>query len=418
MLALKGRRQVGCITSADRGVSSTACMCVSATGHFIPPMLIFPRARLTDQLKKGAPVDSIFSCNESGWMTGPNFNLWFNHFLKHTRPTAESPVLLLLDGHASHIKNLTFIEKARSNSVTVICFPPHCSHKLQPLDVAFMGPFKTHYSQILEKLLKDNPGKIATLNDISGLVGEAFLKTAVPITAVNAFKKTGIVPFNRYIFNDTDFAPSMVTDLPMDDDDSDGPFLGFEDEIGESSSAQPSTKNPQLNDVATSSSQQSTSQGNPGSQEITNVDPCRSATVQPTTGKAFNVSPDEIHPLPKTRTRKLTRKRRSGKTAIITESPYRNELQKASAAKDIASLQKDRRKRLISSSKAASETPKRGRGRPKGTTIKRGNILQDSLCEFCGDVFSASEEGCGWQKCPDCNTWFHDCNGVNCPSCQ
>ncbi|XP_062542378.1 uncharacterized protein LOC134210347 [Armigeres subalbatus] len=197
VLALKGRRQVGCITSADRGVLSTACMCVSAAGHFLPPMLIFPRSRLTDQLKKGAPAESVFSCNGSGWMTIADFNIWFNHFLAQTRPSPQAPVLLLLDGHASHVKNLTLIEKARNNNVTILCFPPHCSHKLQPLDVAFMGPFKTNVSLSIEKYLKQNPGKVVTLNEISSLVGNAFSQTAVPATAINGFRKTGIVPFNK-----------------------------------------------------------------------------------------------------------------------------------------------------------------------------------------------------------------------------
>lgn len=131
---------------------------------------------MTAQLKEGAPPDSIFSCNTSGWMTIPDFNDWFDHFLKHTSPSSENPVLLLLDGHASHNKNLAFIEKARDNYVTVICFPPHCTHKLQPLDVAFMSPLKTNFSQEIEKHLKKDPGKTVTLNDISSLLGSAFFE--------------------------------------------------------------------------------------------------------------------------------------------------------------------------------------------------------------------------------------------------
>nr|XP_029709147.1 uncharacterized protein LOC115255307 [Aedes albopictus] len=99
VLSLRGKRQVGCISSAERGVLSTACICMSATGNFIPPMLIFPRARLTEQLKRGAPPETKFSCNKIGWMTVDDFSAWFDHFLKHARPTKENPVLLLLDGH-------------------------------------------------------------------------------------------------------------------------------------------------------------------------------------------------------------------------------------------------------------------------------------------------------------------------------
>lgn len=42
VIALKGKRQVGCITSAERGETVTAEVCMSASGLYMPPMLIFP----------------------------------------------------------------------------------------------------------------------------------------------------------------------------------------------------------------------------------------------------------------------------------------------------------------------------------------------------------------------------------------
>lgn len=131
---------------------STACICMSAAGHFVPPMLIFPRMRMTEQLKEGAPPYTVFRCNASGWMTIEDFNEWFDYFLKFARPTLEHPLLLLLDGHVSHTKNLAFIDKARANNVTVLSLPPHCSHKLQPMDISFMGPLKTQFRKLLKHI--------------------------------------------------------------------------------------------------------------------------------------------------------------------------------------------------------------------------------------------------------------------------
>lgn len=418
---MKGKRQVGCITSADRGILSTACMCISASGYFLPPMLIFPRKRLTEQLKKGAPIDSIFSCNDSGWMTASDFNIWFDHFLRHTRPTSTSPILLLLDGHSTHVQNLKFVEKAHENNVTVICFPPHCSHKLQPLDVAFMGPFKTNFSQAVEMFLKNNPGRTVTLNDISSLVGNAFSKTSVPSTAINGFKKCGIVPYNRSIFNETDFAPSMVTDVPMKNDSDDTTF-GIKNEIEANTSCYVSTSASQKENSPTADTKSidecaSSSRVEPD-MDRSDLGQILSFSEQLTMKKAFNVPPEEILPLPKNTGRNTTRNRKRGKTAIITESPYRKNLQNSLASKDINTLQKGHRKQLKMKSEALSETTKRGRRCSKGTKIKKVDSLQDSLCEICGNLFSNSNEGRGWHKCQDCNTWFHDCNGVHCLSCQ
>lgn len=103
---MKGRRQVGAIASAERGVNTTAMMAVSADGQYMPPMFIFPRQRMNDALKIGAPTGLIFTCNPSGWSNVATCSTWFDHFLAHARPTADAPVLLILDGHSSHTKNI------------------------------------------------------------------------------------------------------------------------------------------------------------------------------------------------------------------------------------------------------------------------------------------------------------------------
>ncbi|KAJ8965439.1 hypothetical protein NQ314_004127 [Rhamnusium bicolor] len=59
----------------------------------------------------------------------------------------ESPVLLILDAHYSHTRNIDVIDLARANHVTIIVLPPHCTLKLQPLDKIFMGVLKTYYSE-------------------------------------------------------------------------------------------------------------------------------------------------------------------------------------------------------------------------------------------------------------------------------
>ncbi|KAI5733985.1 hypothetical protein M8J77_001063 [Diaphorina citri] len=74
--------------------------------------------------------------------------LLFKQFLLFANPQPTKPVLLLLDGHASHPKNLELIKMARDNNVVLLLwFPPHCTHRMQPLDVSLMGPLSTYYEQ-------------------------------------------------------------------------------------------------------------------------------------------------------------------------------------------------------------------------------------------------------------------------------
>lgn len=121
---------------------------MSASGHYIPSLFVFPRVRPPKNLNilDRAPPGSFATYHPRGWMQTDIFLTWFDHFLSHTKPTKEIPILLLLDGHSTHTKNLSFINKARENHVIVICFPPHCSHNIQPLDVGFMSPLSQYYS--------------------------------------------------------------------------------------------------------------------------------------------------------------------------------------------------------------------------------------------------------------------------------
>ncbi|XP_062539071.1 tigger transposable element-derived protein 6-like [Armigeres subalbatus] len=142
VFAKKGQRQVAAISSAERGTNTTVILAMSASGDYVPPAFVFPRARLTEALKSGAPDNSLFLCNPSGWSTIETCSAWFDHFLRYAKPTAGQPILLILDGHSSHTKNIHMLEKASASNVRILSIPPHTSHKLQPLYVSVMGPVK------------------------------------------------------------------------------------------------------------------------------------------------------------------------------------------------------------------------------------------------------------------------------------
>lgn len=50
-----------------------------------------------------APVRSIAYCQENGWMNSEIFLKWLKHFVQHVKPSVENKVLLILDGHSSHM---------------------------------------------------------------------------------------------------------------------------------------------------------------------------------------------------------------------------------------------------------------------------------------------------------------------------
>ena len=103
------------------------------------------------------------------------------------------------------------IDLARANEIVLLCSSPHCSHKMQPLDVSFMKPLPIYYDQELEKWLRNHPDRVVTTFQVAELFGIAYSKAATAQTAINEFKKTGLFPTNRDIFEPHYFAPAVTS---------------------------------------------------------------------------------------------------------------------------------------------------------------------------------------------------------------
>ncbi|GBP86800.1 hypothetical protein EVAR_99880_1 [Eumeta japonica] len=164
----------------------------------------------------GSPYDARGngSVNPSGWMKEENFLKYAKHFAKHAKPSKDRPLLLLLDNHDSHL-SIEVLDYFKDNGVTVLSFPSHCSHKLQPLDRSVYGPLKKYFNTSSDNWLASHPGKTLTIYDIPELV-----KIALPLAATleniqAGFKVTGISPLNENIFPESEFMGAYVTDRPL-----------------------------------------------------------------------------------------------------------------------------------------------------------------------------------------------------------
>jgi len=220
VLAAKGQRGVGAITSAERGKTITAICCMSAAGHFVPPMLIFPRKRVKSELMDRAPVGAVAAGSSSGWVNEDIFGKWFDHFISIVQPISrQQPTLLILDGHSSHTKNLSVIMKARQNNVKILSLPSHCTHRLQPLDVSFFKSANTFYDAAVQNWIRHHARPV-TEWQVAELFAEAYNRAATLKNAQSGFMECGINPYNPNKFDDEDFLPSELTDRPLIDTDS------------------------------------------------------------------------------------------------------------------------------------------------------------------------------------------------------
>lgn len=112
---------------------------------------------------------------------------------------ADKPILLLLDGHASHCV-LGTVELCAQNNITTVLLPAHTSHVLQPLDVGIFQSYKAAW----RKSNGDSSLRDLTLRGVTAasqnrvfMLGRsliAFTSSFTKSRIKRAFKHTGIYP--------------------------------------------------------------------------------------------------------------------------------------------------------------------------------------------------------------------------------
>ena len=170
--------------------------CANAVGQASSPAYIFPRVHFKPHMLHNAPNGSLKLACKSGWMTKELFVEVFNHFLKFTNASTKlNPDLLVMDNHKS-LLSVALVNAARDNGVTIVTFPPHCSHRLQPLDVSVYGAFKSFYDSAYQSWMLFNSGCPLTIYDLASLSASACYHAFTPSSIAAGLKKTGIYPFD------------------------------------------------------------------------------------------------------------------------------------------------------------------------------------------------------------------------------
>lgn len=361
IIAAKGKKQVGAMTSAERGTLVTLAMAVNALGNSVPPHFIFPRKKYFDHFVRDGPRGCMGTANGSGWMQEGDFVAFLHHFAKHSNASKQSPQLLLLDNHSSHL-SLQGIEFCRANGIVLLSFPPHCSHKLQPLDRSVYGPLKRYINSAMDCWLKMHPGKTVTIYDLPSIVATALPAAATPANIMSGFRCTGIWPLDPNIFTEVDFSPAYVTDRPAP-----------------------------------------TVTGEPAA----SVEPDGAALVQPGVGASGDCfSPVAVRPFPKAGPRiGGTRGQRRRTTAILTDTPVKRALEEEKEKKSAPKA-----KRNIVKGKTPKESGKKNGKKkdenPAGLPVAHGS--GDNVeCMVCGEDFNSSLPGESWIQCLFCEEWAH-----------
>ena len=180
----------------------------------MPPFFTFSGVTQDRRLTRGTP-EAGFNLTHNGW---PDEDSWYKfvvRFCEHIVSRGQHKALLVVDGADTHY-HLPSIVLLREHNVRLVCLPPACTGKLQPLDVGFFGPLHLIVSGAVDAMAnKLGDRTAATQQHLCGMITAAYSHLASKATLdvteptlAKAFQKSGLCPFNVKVFSDEDFAKS------------------------------------------------------------------------------------------------------------------------------------------------------------------------------------------------------------------
>ena len=125
-------------------------------------------------------------------MTSDIFYDWFKSFCRQIKLR---PLLLIYDGHLSHL-SYEIISFALRENVTIIKLPSHTTDVLQPLDKTCFRPMKVAWDKALLKWQREN-SRAMSKADFADLLSSAWHDGIKCESIVSGFLSTGIYPYNR-----------------------------------------------------------------------------------------------------------------------------------------------------------------------------------------------------------------------------
>ena len=192
VLSFAGARYVYHISNDNRTMI-TVLIAVSASGHYVHPMLVYPPTQFRGFSPTDIFTESYFAKSDNGWMTKKLFEKWLAEVFIPQTKDVKKPLLLLVDGHTSH-QSIRTSEVCAKNGIILYALLAHASHLLQPLDVGVFQHFKSEWR---EQVRRQTDVDIVTKRSFASVFKEVFTKIEQNKNIVfQGFRKAGIFPLD------------------------------------------------------------------------------------------------------------------------------------------------------------------------------------------------------------------------------
>lgn len=430
VVAVKGSKDVHNIISAERGENITIIGCISAEGNYLPPYCIFKGKNKKKEWEDSMPPGSSIAMNaKSSYISTEIFTDWLvNHFVPR-KPSGK--VLLILDGHSSHMNSLEMLETAEKNEIIMLCLPSHSTQYLQPLDRSFFKSLKHHWNEVCHNWVtshkrQDEPNRRITRMQFGELLSKAWAQSATAKNAVNGFRSTGVYPFNRKAIPDYAFRMTQQEETNVEeiipasysgDQGSNMSPIGLSHLISEGINK--SAENDWQLTEASSGPGILMSEGQPGPSTSAQI----GITETPT--KILH----KVSPIPKlnkslpkfkqsaanlTSKEYLTEKRCKKRISMEKEEnkKHKNEQGVSNVKKPKSSLRKKRRfskkRRMSVPTSSEDDLEELPLSLCDDAMSDDLNEFDDNECVECLELYTQTQSDDDWIQCVECRRWLHE----------
>lgn len=174
----------------------------SPAGILAPPFILLKGKKLPNNVLETAPPDYGYGYSDNGRMTNKAFyefiaNVFYPWLVKIK---IRFPVILYLDGHASHL-TYPLSKFCKERQIHLVALPAHASHIIQPLDVSFFRSFKSIW-QVTHKTFCQSNGTVQLQKcQVGAVLKQALEDMEIPKNVKNGFRKCGLFPFDANAVN-------------------------------------------------------------------------------------------------------------------------------------------------------------------------------------------------------------------------
>lgn len=156
LFGLLKEKNIYYISPGQEKENLTVLCCYGADGKEVAPMIVYPYKRfLPKDVAASVPDKFTIGHLPTGWM---NIDLYNSHIMSGFYRTLgdrkiQFPVVLLFDGHKSHI-SFELHNFCVEKGIILYLFYPNATHLMQPCDVGIFKPLKTSWKKKSHYMLK------------------------------------------------------------------------------------------------------------------------------------------------------------------------------------------------------------------------------------------------------------------------